>query len=212
MSKFDQILKLLSTYSTLNRITGFWLDERSTINPKLYSPGVPITFLSEVDTKFSEINRLRKATIKHPKTSALFLTFPKLTRRRPKISEVDPKNSEGVRGSTEVFRRFPTLDRRVSKVSKVNTNGSEEIYTKLTVTAFWLADRNFVEYTINKKSGDLLVQFMINRFSWIWKFSNCTRLKACAILRTFKATRTYSSRMYSRSCDFLYEFDKRHRD
>ena len=51
------------------------------MNSKLYSPGVPICFLYEVDTKFSEINRLRKATIKHPKTSELF-------------SEVDPKTSE----------------------------------------------------------------------------------------------------------------------
>ena len=48
--------------------------------------------------------------------------------------------------------------------------------------------RNFVECTINKKSHDLLVQF-VN--SWFWKFSNCTRLKARAILRTFKITRTY---------------------
>jgi len=33
------------SYSALNKITRFWLDERSTINPKLYSVGVPITFL-----------------------------------------------------------------------------------------------------------------------------------------------------------------------
>ena len=110
------------------------MDERSTINPKLYSLGVPITFLSEVDTKFSEINRLRKATIKHPKTSELFRRFPKLTRRlpqipkftreRPKICEVEPKNLDGVRGSTKVFQRFQTWARTVSKVSEVNTNGS----------------------------------------------------------------------------------------
>ena len=42
-------MKFSLLYSTLNKITGFWLDERSTINPKLYSPGVPMTFLSEVD-------------------------------------------------------------------------------------------------------------------------------------------------------------------
>ena len=31
-------------YSTLNKITQFWLIESSTINPKLYSVGVPIKF------------------------------------------------------------------------------------------------------------------------------------------------------------------------
>ena len=31
-------------YSTLNKITQFWLVESSTINPKLYSIGVPIKF------------------------------------------------------------------------------------------------------------------------------------------------------------------------
>ena len=90
-------------YSTLNKITqfwfGFWLVESSTINPKLYSVGVPI--------------------------------------------------------------KFP-----------------------------WKR-RNFVECTINNKSHALLVQFVNNRYSCIWKFSNYTRLKARAILRTFKITRTY---------------------
>ena len=89
-------------YSTLNKITQFWLVESSTLNPKLYSVGVPI--------------------------------------------------------------KFP-----------------------------W-KQRNFVECTINKKSHDLLVQF-VNRYSWFWKFSNCTRLKARAILRTLKITRTYKSRI-----------------
>ena len=70
-------------YSTVNKITQFWLVESSTINPKLYSVGVPI--------------------------------------------------------------KFP-----------------------------WKR-RNFVECTINKKSHDL-VQFMNNRYSWFWKFSNCTSL------------------------------------
>ena len=51
--------------------------------------------------------------------------------------------------------------------------------------------RNFVECSVNKKSHDLLVQFMNNRYSWFWKFSNCTGLKAREILRTFKITRTY---------------------
>ena len=123
------------------------------MNSKLYSPGVPICFLYEVDTKFSEINRLRKATIKHPKTSELFSevdpktseyswSWPedvlKLTRSILKASEVQLKN----------FEYFPTLDRRASKVSEVNTNRSEEIHTK--PITFWLVDRNFVEYTINK--------------------------------------------------------------
>ena len=31
-------------YSTLNKITQFWLVESNTINPKLYSVGVPIKF------------------------------------------------------------------------------------------------------------------------------------------------------------------------
>ena len=91
-----------SLYSTLNKITQFWLVESSTINPKLYSVGVLI--------------------------------------------------------------KFPWK---------------------------W---RNFVECTINKKSHDLLVQFVNNRYSWFWEFSNCTRRKARAILRTFKITRTYWSR------------------
>ena len=86
-------------YGTLNKITQFWFVESSTINPKLYSVGVPI--------KFS-------------------------------------------------WKR-----------------------------------RNFLECTINTKSHDLLVQFVNNRYSWFWKFSNCTRLKARSILRTFKITRTY---------------------
>ena len=89
----------LYDYSTLNKITQFWLVESSTIYPKLYSVGVPIKFL---------------------------------------------------------WKR-----------------------------------RNFVECTINKKPHDLLVQFVNNRYSWSWKFSNCTRLKARAILRTFKINRTY---------------------
>ena len=37
---------IINIYSTLNKITRFWLDERSTINPKLYSVGVPIMCLS----------------------------------------------------------------------------------------------------------------------------------------------------------------------
>ena len=74
-----------NVYSTLNKITQFWLVESSTItDPKLYSVGLPI--------------------------------------------------------------KFP-----------------------------WKR-RNFVECTINKKSHDLLVQFVNNRYSWFWKFSNCTNL------------------------------------
>ena len=88
-----------TVYSTLNKITQFWLVESSTINPKLYSVGVPI----------------------------------KIPWKR----------------------------------------------------------RNFVKCTINKKSHDLLVQFVNNRYLWFWKFSNCTRLKTRAILRTFKITRTH---------------------
>ena len=91
----------LISYSTLNKITQFWLVESSTINPKLYSVGVPI--------------------------------------------------------------KFP-----------------------------WKR-RNFVECTINKKSHGLLVRFVNDRYSWFSKFSNCTRLKACAILRTIKITLTYKS-------------------
>ena len=53
-----------------------------------------------------------------------------LTRRLPKISEIDPKNLEGVRGSTEVFR--------VSEVFRV-----------------LIDDRDFVEYTINKNCTTL---------------------------------------------------------
>ena len=45
----------------------------------------------------------------------------------------------------------------------------EKLHHSLTV-------HNFVECTINKKSHDLLTQFVINRYSWFWKFSNCTRL------------------------------------
>ena len=37
-------ITIFSTFSTLNKITQFWLVERSTINPKLYSVGVPINF------------------------------------------------------------------------------------------------------------------------------------------------------------------------
>ena len=37
-------LKLWALYSTLNKITQFWLVESCTINPKLYSVGVPIKF------------------------------------------------------------------------------------------------------------------------------------------------------------------------
>ena len=99
----DMIYNNCLYYSTLNKITQFWLVESSTINPKLYSIGVPI--------------------------------------------------------------KFP-----------------------------W-KQHNFVECTINKKSHDLLVQFVNNRYSWFWKFSNCTRLQAHAILRTFKITRTYLSRI-----------------
>ena len=72
-------------YSTLNKITQFWLVESSTINPKLYSVGVP--------TKFPWKRRLS--------------------------GKFEP-----------------------------------------------LAARNFVEFTINKNSHDLLVQFMNNRYSW----------------------------------------------
>ena len=103
LTSYDEPVITLSvayhTYSTLNKITQFWLVESSTINPKLYSVGVPI--------------------------------------------------------------KFP-----------------------------WKR-RNFVECTKNKKSHDLLVQFVNNRYSWFWKFSNCARLKARVILRTFKITRTY---------------------
>ena len=101
-----RVINNLIVYSTLKQITGFLLDERSTINPKSYPPGVPITFLSEVETKFSEINRLWKATIKHPKTSE---RFPKLTRKLSKISEVDPK-----------------LTGRILKVSEVQPKSFED--------------------------------------------------------------------------------------
>ena len=39
------IFKNYSPYSTLSKITQFWLVENSTINPKVYSVGVPIKFL-----------------------------------------------------------------------------------------------------------------------------------------------------------------------
>ena len=39
------IFVYLSPYSTLNKMTQFWLVESSTINPKLYSVGVPIKLL-----------------------------------------------------------------------------------------------------------------------------------------------------------------------
>ena len=66
-----------------------------------------------------------------------------------------------------------------------------KLYSVRVPIKFLWKRRNFVEGTINKKSHDLLVQFVNNRHSWFWKFSNCTRLKARAILRTFKITRTY---------------------
>ena len=37
-------LKIYIDYSTLNKITQFWLAKSSTINPKLYFVGVPIKF------------------------------------------------------------------------------------------------------------------------------------------------------------------------
>ena len=94
-------------YSTLNKITQFWLVESSTINPKLYSVGVPI--------KFS-------------------------------------------------WKR-----------------------------------RNFVECTINTKSRDLLVQLVNNRYSWFWKFSNCTRLKGSCNSENFQKELLKSFDFYSRS-------------
>ena len=36
--------------------------------------------------------------------------------------------------------------------------------------------RSFAERTINKKSHDLLVQFVINRYEWFWKFSKLHEL------------------------------------
>ena len=98
------------TYSTLNKITQFWLVESSTINPKLYSVGVPT--------------------------------------------------------------KFP-----------------------------W--KHNFVEFPVNKKSHDLLVQFVNNRYSWFWKFSNCTRLKAYVqFWELSKSLVPINHELYSRSWDF----------
>ena len=99
------LLSRTSLYSTVKKITKFWLVENSTINPKLYSVGVPI--------------------------------------------------------------KFP-WKRRI-----------------------------LAECTINKKSQDLLVQFVNNRYSWFWKFSNFELSKSLVPI---------NPELCSRSCDFLYKY------
>ena len=214
---------ILAIDSTLNKITGFWLEESSAINPKLYSTGYQLLPNCTLQTQRHEVFRNKreafqrhpKLTTSHPKISEVdpksseglrswpedfwkwsevFRRFTKMTRRLPKISEGGSKNLEGVRGSTEVFRRFPTLDRRVSEVSEVNTNRGD---IKLTITVFWLVYRDFVEYAINKKSHDLFVQFVINGYSWCFESSQITlALRLVPI----------NHKLYSRSCDFLYKY------
>ena len=48
------------TYSTLNKITQFWLAESSTINSKLYSVGVPI----KTDSAQSSSNKCKNDLLK----------------------------------------------------------------------------------------------------------------------------------------------------
>ena len=59
LPEFKKLLakvKYFILYSTLNKITRFWLDEtaeRSTINLKLYSVGILVTFLSKCSFPFA---------------------------------------------------------------------------------------------------------------------------------------------------------------
>ena len=93
-------------------------------NPKLYSQGVPYTFLSGVDRNF----------------------FPKLTRGLPKTSLVNHKTSKDFRSWPEVFRRFsggrpkvfksfPKFTRSLPKTSLVGPKKWEgsEVYPKVFV-------------------------------------------------------------------------------
>ena len=77
-----------------------------------------------------------------------------------------------------------------STLNKITIN--PKLYSVGVPIRFPWKRRNFVERTINKKSHDLLVQFVNNRYSWFWELS--------------KSLVPINHELYSRSCDFLYKF------
>ena len=91
--------RYLVDYSTLSKITGFWLDERSTVNPKLYSQEYQLLFFSNLTRSL-------------PKFSEVLRSPPKTSGDDPNISEVYPKSSKDFRSWSEDFRRFPKLTRK----------------------------------------------------------------------------------------------------
>ena len=139
-------------YSTINKITQFWLVESSTINPKLYSVGVPIKFPSKRSVR----------TIISGK-------FQRQIKSCSQISSCSTMHDEKAKKTGEIiFSVTQNLTCELPQFSRGFGDYACKLHHPLTV-------RNFVECTINKKSHDLLAQFVINRYSWFWKFSNCTR-------------------------------------
>ena len=72
------------------------------------------------------------------------------------------------------YRFYSTLNKVIQFWLVESSTINPKLYSVGVPIKFPWKRRNFVECTINKKSHDLLVQF-VN--SWFWKFSNCTRLK-----------------------------------
>ena len=171
-------------YGTLNKITQFWLVESSTINPKLYSIGVPIKFPWKRRVS-GEFERQQKNDRKSLRNFNGFI----FTKERVvyKFHHVQPY--------METRRRQVKFFSVLHKTELASCHNSCVIL--MTMLSCKLRNYiillvcNFVECTINKKLHDLLVQFVINRYEWFWQISNCTLLKARAILRTVKITRTY---------------------
>ena len=57
ISSYSQYAEFLLTYNTLNKITGFWMNERSTINPNLYSQGYQLLFFPKLTRSFLKLKR-----------------------------------------------------------------------------------------------------------------------------------------------------------
>ena len=112
------------TYSTLNKINGFWLDESSRINPKLYSP----------DTKTWRFRNEREVCQRHPKSTTghpkISEVDPKPTQSIPNSSEVDPKSSEDFRSRPEEFRKCPMFNLSLSRISDVGPKSFKGFWSK----------------------------------------------------------------------------------
>ena len=116
-----------STIIQSTKITGFWLDESSTINPKLYSTEYQLIPNCTLQTRRHEVVQNKLEFFQTYRNQQQDIRrFRKFTRGRPEVFQIVlqlimtvslPKISDDFQSWPKELRKYPKLNRRISKGS-----------------------------------------------------------------------------------------------